>query len=407
MRGLITIRGSVPDPRTGNARRHDLLEVVTLALVASICGCHTCGDMADFAEDRGALFREFLRLEHGLPSLDTFSRLFRLIDPEALSAAFGSFLDALGADGRGVVAIDGNTLRRSFDRAAGTSALHVATAFATDTTLVIGQKAVAAGSNEIVAGRALLDLLSLEGTLVTADAIHGQSETAATVLARGGDYLLALKGNRPALHADVMAFFAGPPADSLIWHETSDADHGRIEIRRHAVTQSVDWPFSDRRYAGEPHMPGLASLAMVASTVDRDGKTATATRYDLSSARLTPERFAEAVRAHWPSRTPSTGSSTPPSTKIAHAPARITARTTSPPSASSPSTSSKRPARTSPSDESETAPDGPTPSQDPSSLECDCPGREAGGACQVRACRLRPPLDPPNPNLRTAPASPQ
>ncbi|KQT07326.1 transposase [Methylobacterium sp. Leaf399] len=299
MRSLITILGTIPDPRTGNAQRHELLDVLTIALVASICGCQTCVDMADFAEDREALFREFLRLEHGLPSHDTFSRLFRLLDPHALCSAFGHFLDVLGSEGSGGVAIDGKTLRRSFDRAVGTSALHVVTAFAADAKLVIGQKAVAAGSNEIVAGRALLELLSLNGALVTADAIHCQSETARTVLARGGDYLFALKGNRPALHADVKAFFADPPADSLAWHETSDADHGRIEIRRHAVTHSVDWLFSDRRYAGEPAMPGLASLAMVTNTVERDGQTTTATRYYLSSASLTPERFASAVRAHW------------------------------------------------------------------------------------------------------------
>lgn len=255
--------------------------------------------MADFAEDREALFREFLSLENGLPSHDTFSRLFRLIDPDALSSAFGGFLTALGSDGVGTLAIDGKSLRRSFDRASGASALHVVTAFATDARLAIAQKAVPEGGNEITAARALLELLSLDGTLVTADAIHCQNETAGIVLARGGDYLFALKGNRPALHADVAAFFSDPPAGSLAWHETSDADHGRVEVRRHAVTQRVDWLFSDRRYAGEPAMPGLASLAMVTSTVEREGKTTTATRYYLSSARLTPERFAEAVRAHW------------------------------------------------------------------------------------------------------------
>jgi hypothetical protein len=143
---LITILREVPDPRTGNATRHDLLEVLTIALTASICGCESCVEFADFAEDREQLFREFLHLENGLPSHDTFSRLLRLIDPEALSACFGRFLDALGADGGGVVAIDGKTLRRSFDRAAGASPLQVVTAFAAEAQLVIGQKAVAAAS---------------------------------------------------------------------------------------------------------------------------------------------------------------------------------------------------------------------------------------------------------------------
>lgn len=299
MVSLITILREVPDPRTGNATRHDLLDVLMIALVASICGCESCAEFADFAEDREDLFREFLRLEHGLPSHDTFSRLFRLIDPDALSRCFGRFLDDVGQDGAGVIAIDGKTLRRSFDRAAGTSALHVVTAFATDTRLVLGQRSVAPGENEITAARALLGCLDLTGSLVTADAIHCQTETAALIGERGGDYLLALKGNRPAMLAEVTAFFADPPPGALARHETTDADHGRLEVRRHAVTRHVDWLFSDRRYAGEPAMPGLTTLAMVEAIVERDGKTTRATRYYVSSAALSPERFAQAVRAHW------------------------------------------------------------------------------------------------------------
>lgn len=299
MSWLLTILRDVPDPRTGNAQRHELLDVLTIALVASICGCESSVEMADFGEDREELFREFLSLENGLPSHDTFSRLFRLIDPQALSGAFGRFLEVLGEDGAGVVAIDGKTLRRSFDRAAGKSALHVVTAFAADARLVIGQKAVAEGGNEITAARQLLELLDLKGALVTADAIHCQRETAEIVMARDGDYLFALKGNRPAMLAEVKRFFADPPPGSLSWSETTDADHGRIETRRHAVSHAVGWLFSDRRYPDEPQMPGLATLAMVQCEVERDGKTLRSTRYYLSSARLSAERFAAAVRAHW------------------------------------------------------------------------------------------------------------
>lgn len=299
MSWLITILRDVPDPRRGNARRHDLLDVLTIALVASICGCESCVEFADFGEDREELFREFLGLENGLPSHDTFSRLFRLIDPEALSAAFGRFLDVLGEDGAGVVAIDGKTLRRSFDRVAGQSALHVVTAFAADARLVIGQKAVPAGGNEITAARALLELLDLKGTLVTADAIHCQRETAALVLARGGDYLFALKANRPAMLSEVEAFFADPPAEGVHRCETTDANHGRIEVRRHAVSGNVAWLVSDRRHPGEAVMPGLASIAMVEAEVERDGRITRSHRFYLASAHLTPERFAAAVRAHW------------------------------------------------------------------------------------------------------------
>ena len=296
---IISILKDVPDPRTGNAQRHDLLTILTIALVASICGCESCVEFADFAEDREELFGEFLDLANGLPSHDTFSRLFRLLEPEVLGQAFGRFLDGLGEDGSGVVAIDGKTLRRSFDRAAGKSALQVVTAFAADAKLVIGQRAVREGGNEITAARELLALLDLRGMLVTGDAAHCQSETAALVLERGGDYLFALKGNRPAMQREVAAFFADPPPGALAWSETTDADHGRLEVRRHAVSHEVGWLFSDRRYAHEPRMPGLARIAMIESEVTRDGKTTTATRYYLSSAMLTPDRFAAAVRAHW------------------------------------------------------------------------------------------------------------
>lgn len=299
MRGLITILRDLPDPRTGNATRHALLEVLTIALTASICGCESCVEFADFAEDREALFREFLPLENGLPSHDTFSRLFRLIDPQALSRCFGRFLDVLGSDGGGVVAIDGKTLRRSFDRAAGASPLHVVTAFATEARLVIGQTPVIDGGNEITAARDLLKLLDLKGTLVTADAIHCNGETAQTVLDRGGDYLFALKANRPATLADVKAYFTDPQAVLAGSHQTTDAEHGRLETRHHAVVHEVAWLFPTKSDTDRPAMPRLGTIARVEAEVEREGKRSRSTRYYLSSARLSAERFAEAVRAHW------------------------------------------------------------------------------------------------------------
>jgi predicted transposase YbfD/YdcC len=295
---LIDILGEIPDPRRGNAQRHDLLDILTIALAASVCGAESCVDFAEFAEDREPLLREFLRLENGLPSHDTFSRVFRLLDPEAFGRAFAAFLDDLGAKGSGVLAIDGKTLRRSFDRAAGRSALHLVTAFGTGARVAIGQKAVAEGENEILAARKLLETLALGGLLVTGDALHAQSETAAQVLAQGGDYLFALKDNRPAMRAEVAAFFETPP-EPLPAFVTTDADHGRIELRRHWTSHDVDWLFSDRRYAGEPVMPGLATIARVEAERTVGGRTSRAVRHYVSSARLPPERFAEAVRAHW------------------------------------------------------------------------------------------------------------
>jgi predicted transposase YbfD/YdcC len=257
---LIDTLGEIPDPRRGNAQRHELLDILAIALVASVCGAESCVDFAEFAEDREPLLREFLRLENGLPSHDTFSRVFRLLDPAAFARAFEAFLADLGADGTGVLAIDGKTLRRSFDRAAARSPLHVVTAFGADARLSVGQRAVAPGENEITAARALLATLTLEGALVTGDAAHAQAETAALVLQRGGDYLFALKANRPAMLREVEAFFTDPP-QPLATFTTTDADHGRIETRRHRLTHDVGWLFGDRAEPGAPCMPGLATLA--------------------------------------------------------------------------------------------------------------------------------------------------
>jgi predicted transposase YbfD/YdcC len=298
MTSFLTILGSVPDPRSGNAQRHGLLDMLVIALVASVCGAETCVDFAEFAADREPLLREFLSLENGLPSHDTFSRLFRLLDPQAFGRVFEAFLDDLGADGPGVLAIDGKTLRRSFDRAAGRSPLHVVTAFGAGAGLVIGQRAVAEGGNEITAARALLETLCLDGVLVTADALHTQSDTASLILERGGDYLFALKDNHPLLRRDVAEYFADPE-EKMAAYQTVDADHGRIETRIHRVSHDVGWLFSDRRYKDEPRFPGLACIASVQSTREAGATVTHATRYYLASARLTPETFAAAVRAHW------------------------------------------------------------------------------------------------------------
>jgi predicted transposase YbfD/YdcC len=290
---------ALPDPRTGNARRHNLLDVLTIALTATICGAESCVDFADFARDREALFRDFLELPGGVPSHDTFSRLFRLLDPTALATCFARFLDGLGEAGPGVIAIDGKTLRRSFDRAAGRSALHVVTAFAADARMVIGQVAVGDKESEITAARALLGLLDLQGALVTGDALHCQGDTARLIAERGGDWLFTLKANRPAQHAEVAAWFADPNNRPEPEHVTTDADHGRVEVRRHAVSHAAGWMLSDRRYPDEARLPGLAMIGMVEATITRDGATSTQRRFYLSSARMDAVRFADAVRAHW------------------------------------------------------------------------------------------------------------
>jgi predicted transposase YbfD/YdcC len=298
-----TAFGSLPDPRTGNAKRHDLLEILTIALTATVCGAESCADFADFAVDREDLFREFLRLENGVPSHDTFSRVFRLLDPTAFAACFGRFLDGLGAAGAGVIAIDGKTLRRSFDDAARTNPLAVVTAFASNARLVVGQQSyrVAEGDSEIVAARALLECLDLTGHLVTADAIHCQEETARVIRKRGGDYLLRLKGNHPALHAEVAEYFADPQIRTgLACAATTDADHGRIETRRAWVSHDLDWLHGPKNASTEPVLlPDMACLGLIETTVEHRGKTTVTLHYHVSSRALSAADYLKAARAHW------------------------------------------------------------------------------------------------------------
>lgn len=293
----------LPDPRTGNATRHDLLELLTIALTATVCGAESCSDFADFAVDREDLFRAFLRLEHGVPSHDTFSRVFRLLDPAAFSACFGRFVEALGARGTGVIAIDGKTLRRSFDDAERGNPLAVVTAFATASRLVVGQRGYRAGEgdSEIVAARALLECLDLKGHLVTADALHCQEATARLIRERGGDYLLRLKGNRPALQGMVAEYFADPETLSgLPGAATCDAGHGRIETRRAWVSHDLGWMRGPKSACSEPALlPDMAFIGMIETTVEHRGKTTVTRHYHVSSRPLAPADYLQTARAHW------------------------------------------------------------------------------------------------------------
>ena len=247
--------------------------MLTIGLTAAVCGAEHCSDFADFAADREDLFKEFLPLENGIPSHDTFSRVFRLLDPDAFAACFGQFAEAMGEAGEGVVAIDGKTLRRSFDTAAKRSPLSMVTAFASATQTVIGQEGFRAGdgANEIVAAPALLQCLDLPGQLVTADAIHCQNDTAQVILDRGGDCLLRLKVNRPAPVATVAQYIADPQVCAgLSMAQTSDADHGRIRVRRAIVSHDLPWLKGPKTGAGDlVLLPGLAYLGMIEETITR------------------------------------------------------------------------------------------------------------------------------------------
>ena len=280
------------DPRDDNTR-HDLLEVLMIAVCTMVCGGEDCTDMALFGRAKAPFLRQFLRLRHGIPSHDTFSRLFRLLDPVSFHGCFLRFMRRFAETTQGVVAIDGKTLRHSFDRAAGASALHLISAWAADQRLVLGQRAVDSKSNEITALPKLLEMLSLKGAIVTADAMNCQRDIAEQVVAQGGDSVLALKGNQGTLHADVALFLDDPDCVPDTTHCEVDAGHGRIETRASVVSTDIDWLQEHHQW------PALAAIAKLTRTRESGPKVTTETAYYLLSTALGADRLGEVVRSHW------------------------------------------------------------------------------------------------------------
>jgi len=288
------------DPRQRWRVVYPLPEILLLVLCATLSGMEDFVEIRLWGEERLDFLRRFLPYERGLPAHDTLNDVINALDAELFKSCFATWVESLRDGDPDVIAIDGKTSRRSHARAKGREPLHLVSAWAARQRLVLAQEAVDAKSNEIVAIPLLLERLELKGALVTIDAMGTQIDIAEKIVARGGDYLLALKANRPLLHRDVAAFFDAPPADMLEPpHETTDGDHGRLEQRRHVVCHAVDWLFSDRRYADEPRFPHLAMIGMVESQVERNGAIARERRYYLSSTKLDAKTFAAAVRAHW------------------------------------------------------------------------------------------------------------
>lgn len=278
--------GEVSDPRADNAR-HDLLEVVFVALAAVLCGAEDCTDMAEFARAKLGLLRQIVRLEHGAPSHDTFSRVFRLIDPEPFEAAFARFTAAFAGAVAGVVAIDGKALRGAYERGRKAMPLHLVNVWAAQTRLVIGQR-LAPGRNEVLGAQQALALLSLEGCIVTADALHCRADTARAILASGADYALAVKANQPTLLAQAQALVAatGPALEAV---EGPALGHDRLESRAALVVAAKDIDF-----------PGIAAVARVVThrnTVDQPEPAIV--RWFVLSTLVSASRMIEIARTHW------------------------------------------------------------------------------------------------------------
>ena len=286
------------DPRIERTRVHDLFELVVVALCGTIAGADTWADIERFGNDRLAWLRTFLRLAGGVPSHDTFGRVFAMLDPAELVACIQQWLDDLGREIGKHIAIDGKTLRGSGDKAAGRNPLHLVSAWASETRLTLGQVAVDSKSNEITAIPLLLELLDLKGATVTIDAMGCQKEIAAKIVAGGGDYVLALKGNQEKLHQAVDAAFTTalearvrPPG--MCRHVTTETNRGRQERREYTVLPVP------RSLPGVADWKGLAMLVMVLRITRIDGREKGEVSYFLSSLPPKVKALAKFIRQHW------------------------------------------------------------------------------------------------------------
>jgi predicted transposase YbfD/YdcC len=298
------------DPRVERTRKHTLEDMLTVTICAVICGAESWTDIEAFGEAKEPWFRTFLALPHGIPSHDTFGRVFAALDPDGFERCFQAWVaDLAGTSAGKHIAIDGKAIRRSLDRASGKACIHLVSAWVCEDHAVFGQLAVDQKSNEITAIPKLVEMLNLKGATVTIDAMGCQKEIAQQIQEKGGDYLLALKGNQGTLHEDVTLFlddalarqFQGLKHD--FWEQT-EKGHGRIETRRVWCTEETAW--LQRRH---PAWVGLRTIAVVESRRQVGQEPASVERrYFISSlsgrcarhlGRIIREHWAVESRLHW------------------------------------------------------------------------------------------------------------
>lgn len=283
----------VTDPRQQAKVVHRLDEILLLCLCAVVSGSESFVDIAEYGEEKLKFLRTLAPFVHGIPSHDTLSAVFRALDPDEFGRAFATWVGGLSGrvDGA-IVAIDGKTVRGS--KAGGTSPLHLISAWCDDLGLVLGQQASGHRTNEVKDIPVLLDLLSLQGAVVTLDAMGCQRDIAAGIRGKGADYVLALKGNQGLLHEDVRLWFEEREQPNTRQCQTVDENKGRVETRIYTQCGTIDW--LRRRHPG---WPDLASIGRVVSIRESGGRTTRQTRYFISSLPADAARFARAVRGHW------------------------------------------------------------------------------------------------------------
>jgi len=305
---LVAHFACMPDPRMNRRKAHDLVDILVIAVCTLLCAGETFNDMEDFGKAKRDWFKTFLNLRNGIPSHDTFNRVFAALDPQQFLDCFLRWTQSLReVVHQEIVALDGKALRRALNK--DQSVKYIVSAWAESNGLVLGQLKVADKSNEITAVPELLRVLELSGCIVTIDAMGCQKKIAREIIEADADYVLALKGNQETVHAEVKSFLdatlveqqtsrpkgakLSPAAATLASLETVEKDHGRLEIRRYYQSEQLDW-FADRL-----KWEGLRSVGMVESLREVDGKTTVERRYYLASLPLGVDTFARAVRSHW------------------------------------------------------------------------------------------------------------
>lgn len=301
-KALIECLVKVKDPRAVNGLDHKLIDILVITILAVICGADTWVEIALFGNEKIEWFKKFLELKNGIPSHDTFGRVFAAINPTEFHNAFIDWINDIREIIPGVVSIDGKTVRRTKDKENGKRAIHVVSAWANVNSLVLGQLKVDEKTNEITAIPELLKLLDVKNCIITIDAMGTQKDIAETIKDCGGDYILSLKENQKTLHDDVELYFQteiltqekGKLKKEEKYYKELDNSHGRIEKREYYVENQIDWLDQKEDWKG------LQGIGLCVSEVTREGKTTVNYSYAIYSvANFTAENFGKAKRSHW------------------------------------------------------------------------------------------------------------
>jgi predicted transposase YbfD/YdcC len=296
---LLDVLNDLPDPRLDRQKKHRLIDIVALTICGVLAGENTFVDIEFYAREKEAFFKTFLELPNGTPSHDTFTRVWGLICPQKFEACFSKWLNSvkeMASIKNGVVAIDGKTMRGSANKSKGEKGLHIISAFATELGISMGQTSVDDKSNEITAIPNLLDMLYLEGCIVTLDAMGCQKEIQKKIIEKKADYCLALKKNQPQLHEDISLFMSDEKNFNAAFEQdqTIEKDHGRVEIRRCTVSHQVDW-----LHERHPAWSSIRTLIRVDSERIINGVSETQQRFYISSAVCNAKLAQAVVRSHW------------------------------------------------------------------------------------------------------------